>query len=177
MNTRLKSLAASITRSNWRHERTGKHTARSPSSAAENTAPPIPHHDRGWRVFRTFAVHQAGHPSVVALMGSTLSQGQADLVTRHFDRVLLTLDGDKAGQDGTAVITSILVRRLRVTTISLKEDTQPDQLASGEIQRVVWNHSNLVGEGSAHENGASERTSSATSARCQEANGRHVMHS
>jgi hypothetical protein len=47
--------------------------------------------------FDTLAVHQAGYPAVVGLMGSTLSRYQADLLATHFDRVVLMLDGDEAG--------------------------------------------------------------------------------
>ena len=52
--------------------------------------------------FDALAVHQAGYPAVVALMGSTLSRQQGDLLTTHFDRVLLMLDGDEAGRHGAA---------------------------------------------------------------------------
>jgi DNA primase len=47
--------------------------------------------------FDTLAVHQAGYPAVVGLMGSTLYRYQADLLATHFDRVVLMLDGDEAG--------------------------------------------------------------------------------
>jgi hypothetical protein len=52
------------------------------------------------RFFDTLAVHQAGYPAVVGLMGSTLSRCQTDLLTTHFDRVDLMLDGADAGRLG-----------------------------------------------------------------------------
>jgi hypothetical protein len=58
-------------------------------------------------------IHQAGCRAVVALMGSTLSRHQADLLCRHFDRVLVMLDGDEAGRQGTAAIVSTLTSRVR----------------------------------------------------------------
>jgi DNA primase len=48
--------------------------------------------------FDAIAVHQACYPAVVALMGSTMSRTQADLLRSHFDRIMLMLDGDPAGQ-------------------------------------------------------------------------------
>jgi hypothetical protein len=41
--------------------------------------------------FDTLAVHQSGYPAVVSLMGSALSRWQTDLLSTHFDQVLLML--------------------------------------------------------------------------------------
>lgn len=90
--------------------------------------------------FDTFKVHQAGHPSVVALMGSSLSDRQADLLTEHFDHALLMLDGDPAGQSGTEAILEKLQTRMSITVLQLQEGVQPDQLASGEINSIVGSH-------------------------------------
>jgi DNA primase len=90
--------------------------------------------------FDAMAVYQAGHPAVVALMGSSLSRQQADLLTTHFDRVLLMLDGDEAGRHGAAAITSALAGRIDLVPILLDEGTQPDQLARTAIQHLVGVH-------------------------------------
>ena len=87
--------------------------------------------------FDSFAVHQAGYPAVVGLMGSTLSQHQADLITSHFDRAFVMLDGDEAGRLGTAVVAGVLAARMPVTAIALQDGTQPDQLTSAEIQHLM----------------------------------------
>lgn len=87
--------------------------------------------------FDTFAAHQAGYPTVVALMGSTLSRDQADLLGTHFDRVLLMLDGDAAGRHGAAAIVQTLAGRMPVTAIPLEDGRQPDQLSPGEIQQIL----------------------------------------
>lgn len=84
--------------------------------------------------FDALTVHQAGYPTVVALMGSTLSRHQADLLTTHFDRVLLMLDGDEAGREGAAAVASTLAGRIAVIPILLDEGTQPDQLAAEALQ-------------------------------------------
>lgn len=90
--------------------------------------------------FDTFAVHQAGYPAVVALMGSTLSAHQAELVSHAFDRVLLMLDGDEAGRQGTAMITRALATRTPVSVITLGEGAQPDQLAPEQVHRLIGGH-------------------------------------
>lgn len=87
--------------------------------------------------FDTFAVHQAGFPAVVALMGSTMSLRQADLLARYFDRIMLMLDGDDAGRLGAATIAEALVNRMPVTVIPLENGRQPDQLVSADIHRLV----------------------------------------
>jgi DNA primase len=87
--------------------------------------------------FDALAVHQAGYPAVVALMGSTLSRPQGDLLTTHFDRVLLMLDGDDAGRHGAAAITSTLAGRIEVIPILLDERMQPDQLAAVAIECLL----------------------------------------
>jgi DNA primase len=89
--------------------------------------------------FDTIAVHQAGYP-VVGLMGSTLSRCQADLLTGHFDGVLLMLDGDEAGRDGARSAAQALGTLVSVSTISLDDGRQPDQLAPGEIRRLITCH-------------------------------------
>jgi DNA primase len=87
--------------------------------------------------FDAIAVHQAGYPAVVALMGATLSRSQADLLTSHFDRIMLILDGDAAGQQGTAAIMNLLARQMPVAVVPLQEREQPDQLMAQEIQRLI----------------------------------------
>lgn len=87
--------------------------------------------------FDALAIHQAEYPAVVAIMGSTLSRQQTNLLTTHFDRVLLMLDGDDAGRHGAAAIASALAGRIDVVPIPLDEGTQPDQLAPVVIRRLL----------------------------------------
>ena len=90
--------------------------------------------------FDAFKVHQAGYSSVVALMGSSLSDSQADLLTEHFDHAFLMLDGDPAGQNGTEAILGKIQARMPITALRLPEGVQPDQLASGEISSIIGSH-------------------------------------
>src|SRR5437762_900296 len=48
--------------------------------------------------FDALKVHQAGHPGVVALMGSAFSQRQSELLLSRFASVTLLLDGDQPGR-------------------------------------------------------------------------------
>lgn len=90
--------------------------------------------------FDARAVHQGGYPAVVALMGSTLSRLQADLLCAHVDRVLLMLDGDAAGRHGATAIANALTERIPVTSITLDAGCQPDQLSADVIQQLVGGH-------------------------------------
>jgi DNA primase len=82
-------------------------------------------------------VHQAGYPSVVALMGSSLSDRQCEFLISHCAGVLLFLDGDKAGEDATAEIAPRLVRRMYVRVIPTPSGKQPDQLTPEEIKLLL----------------------------------------
>jgi DNA primase len=91
--------------------------------------------------FDCLKLHQAGIRSVVALMGSALYESQQRLLIDRFRHVILMLDGDAAGRRATAELTA----RLRphgaaVQVIHLAPDTQPDQMTSPELWRVLQTH-------------------------------------
>jgi DNA primase len=87
--------------------------------------------------FDTFKVHQAGHHNVAALMGSKLSDRQADLIGTYFDQVILMLDADQAGKTATTATTTALSSNLVVRVVELASATQPDQLTSEEINQLL----------------------------------------
>jgi DNA primase len=87
--------------------------------------------------FDTFKVHQAGHHNVAALMGSKLSDRQADLIGTYFDQVILMLDADEAGKAAAAAAGTALSSILVVQIVELASGTQPDQLASEEINQLL----------------------------------------
>jgi hypothetical protein len=87
--------------------------------------------------FDAAKVYQAGHDNVVALMGSTLSDAHARLLQKHCAGVLLMLDGDDAGRRATALIRDRLANTIDVAAVTLLGGTQPDQLAPGEINRLL----------------------------------------
>ena len=87
--------------------------------------------------FDALKIHQAGHPAVVALMGSSFSQRQSDLLRTHFASVTLMLDGDQAGRRAAEAIARLLWPKLRIRQIELPNGVQPDQLSSAEINVLI----------------------------------------
>ena len=82
--------------------------------------------------FDALKVHQAGH-AVVALMGTSFSQRQSELLTGHFARVTLLLDGDEPGRRAAEIIAQLLLPNLPVDRVELPNGVQPDQLSTTEI--------------------------------------------
>ena len=87
--------------------------------------------------FDTFKIHQAGHHNVAALMGSKLSDCQADLIATYFHQVILMLDADQAGKAATTAAATTLSSMIRVQSVELAPGSQPDQLASKEIDQIL----------------------------------------
>jgi DNA primase len=87
--------------------------------------------------FDCMRVHQAGFPWVVALMGSSLSDAQQNLLWRHFDRVWLMLDGDRAGRAASQAIAPRLAAGKSVALIEVPDGAQPDQLPDRDIRRLL----------------------------------------
>jgi len=87
--------------------------------------------------FDCMKIYQAGFPNVVALMGSELYEHQEELLTKHFDRAVLLLDGDEAGRAAASAIASRLTLQCFVRVVGVGDGKQPDQLSSGEIQKLL----------------------------------------
>jgi DNA primase len=82
--------------------------------------------------FDCMKVHQAGFPAI-ALMGSSLSQKQEDLLAKHFRMAWLLLDGDDAGQGAADDCLARLAQRTFVRLVRLEDGRQPDSLSADEI--------------------------------------------
>jgi DNA primase len=87
--------------------------------------------------FDCMKVTQAGFPCV-ALMGSTMSNAQENLLAQHFGHVIVMLDGDEAG----IVAAQGIADRLRqvvyqVDVVTLPDGAQPDQLSKDEPQEFL----------------------------------------
>jgi DNA primase len=87
--------------------------------------------------FGCMRISQSGFLSVVALMGSTLSDVQEEIIASTFAKAVLLLDGDNAGREATADIALRLARRTFVKVIELPEGVQPDQLSTEEIRTLL----------------------------------------
>jgi DNA primase len=87
--------------------------------------------------FDCMKVTQAGFPSI-ALMGSTMSNAQEELIRQHFAHVVVMLDGDDAGRGASAGIGDRLRRIVyQVDVVTLADGIQPDQLLEDEIYQVL----------------------------------------
>jgi DNA primase len=91
--------------------------------------------------FGCMSVWQAGFPRVVAIMGSSLSDAQEDLIVGAVQprgTVLLMFDEDGAGRVGREKAAARLSRRIDVKVIELEiEGIQPDHLPACEILAMV----------------------------------------
>jgi DNA primase len=86
--------------------------------------------------FDCMKLHQSGYRKVVALMGSTMSAAQEELIKRHTDRnsqVIVMLDEDEAGKAGREDIAVRLAKFCFVKThVFDQPGAQPDQLSAEE---------------------------------------------
>ncbi len=92
--------------------------------------------------FDAMKLFELGHPKVVALMGSSLSTAQEDLLRRHFTpdtRMVVMLDEDEAGRAARDEIATRLARWAFVRIHAFEEEgRQPEHLTADEISR--WLH-------------------------------------
>lgn len=87
--------------------------------------------------FDCVRVHQAGFPCVVALMGSSLSAPQESGLRRHFECIVLMLDGDAAGRAASEAIAARLAGWRSVQVIRVPDSRQPDQLSPSAIRQLL----------------------------------------
>ena len=90
--------------------------------------------------FGAMQLHQLGHRKVVALMGSSLSPAQEDLIRRHTDQhsqILVMLDEDDAGRSARDEIAARLAKfafvRIHVFGV---EGMQPEHLTAEQLAEV-----------------------------------------
>ena len=80
-------------------------------------------------VFNTISLWQAGFHNVVASMGTALTKEQARLAKRYADDVLISYDGDFAGQKGAIRGLEILRDEgINVRVVALPEGLDPDDV-------------------------------------------------
>jgi DNA primase len=91
--------------------------------------------------FGAMALYQHGCRKVVALMGSTLSAAQEELIKRYSNarsQVIVMLDEDEAGRTGREDIAVRLARFVFVKVhIFAEEDMKPDDLSTEEVCEVT----------------------------------------
>jgi DNA primase len=84
--------------------------------------------------FDCLKVHQAGYDNVVALMGTSVSDRQAELLDTYFRELVVMLDGDEAGWRASRVLAA---RWPAAYMARVPAGWQPDQLSSGEIAGIL----------------------------------------
>jgi DNA primase len=91
--------------------------------------------------FDCMKLHQSGYRKVVALMGSTMSAGQEELVRRHTNagsHVIVMLDEDEAGKAGREDIAVRLAKFCFVKThVFDQPGAQPDQLSAEGVVEIL----------------------------------------
>jgi DNA primase len=97
--------------------------------------------------FDCLRVHQAGYRNVVALMGSSLSEAQENLLLERFRELILLLDGDEAGRRASQQLAARLWRKISLGIVQVPSGRQPDQLSSEEIERILCGASGAPGVG------------------------------
>jgi DNA primase len=86
--------------------------------------------------FDCLTVSAAGFPCV-ALMGSSMSKAQEELIVRHFKVACILLDDDEAGREGAMDCLMRLGRRMWTWAPTLPAGKQPDMLSAEEIQALL----------------------------------------
>ena len=90
--------------------------------------------------FGCMKLHQFGCRRVVALMGSTMSAAQEDLIKHHTDRnsqVIVMLDEDEAGRAGREDIAVRLAKFVFVKVHTFEQDgQQPEDLSAEEVKQL-----------------------------------------
>jgi Toprim-like/DNA primase catalytic core, N-terminal domain len=84
--------------------------------------------------FDCLKVHQAGYGNVVALMGASVSDRQAELLDTYFGELVVMLDGDEVGWRASRVLAA---RWPAAYMAWVPAGWQPDQLSSEEIERIL----------------------------------------
>jgi DNA primase len=91
--------------------------------------------------FGCMKLHQFGCRKVVALMGSTMSAAQEELIRRHTDRnsqVIVMLDEDEAGRAGREDIAVRLAKFVFVKVHAFDEDgQQPEDMSADEVNQII----------------------------------------
>ncbi|HYW46499.1 MAG TPA: toprim domain-containing protein [Bryobacteraceae bacterium] len=87
--------------------------------------------------FDCLKVHQAGFPSVVALMGAPRSSQQEALLRGRFQRIVRMLDGDDSGRRAAETIAAQLAGKLSFQLVRVPLGQQPDQMSQPEIAALL----------------------------------------
>ena len=88
--------------------------------------------------FDVFKLHQEGYPAV-ALMGSSISKKQVELLTGLKPQLVLMFDGDKAGYRCTKEVIRALRGKRGFKVVKLRKGIQPEMLKSHDLKELLGN--------------------------------------
>jgi len=86
--------------------------------------------------FDLYRVYQAGY-ACIALMGKSISQVQEQLLISLNKKLVLMLDGDKAGREASKKTIEQLKGKVSFRVINLSNNKQPDDLTENEIRSLI----------------------------------------
>lgn len=86
--------------------------------------------------FGCMRLSEAGFPCV-ALMGSSLSDAQEDMIAGNFKSMTLLFDDDEAGEKGRGDALLRLSQRIYVCAPIVPSGKQPDTLSAEEIRELL----------------------------------------
>jgi len=87
--------------------------------------------------FKVYHLVQAGFPSTVAVMGSSLSDEQAAILVETGRPIVLFFDGNEAGQTGMRLAAAKLIRQTFVRVAPLPADKEPDDLSAEALGKTL----------------------------------------
>lgn len=92
--------------------------------------------------FDAMKIHQAGYERVVAVMGSSLSSRQEEMLYRLCEtpdeRIIILFDGDEAGKNGQRDALERLSKQLYVRAVDLGSDgVQPEHIRPDELRYML----------------------------------------
>jgi DNA primase len=91
--------------------------------------------------FDVIKLHQHGYGKVVALMGSTMSTAQEELIRQHTDKqshIIVMLDENAAGKEGRTDVAARLSQHCFVKTHTFdKPDAEPEHLTAAELMQIL----------------------------------------
>ena len=91
-------------------------------------------------VFDTLSLHQAGLPTL-GLLGIGNSYQAKELSESRFRRIILVLDGDKAGREGAKKLAEE-IKGKEVIVINLKDGLDPNDMTEKQIEYLKGNYLN-----------------------------------
>src|SRR5690606_17906317 len=83
-------------------------------------------------------LYQHGYPGV-AILGSSLSQAQVEIIKRRFWRVTIAFDGDRAGREGARKAARMLRGSVDVFVVRMPDGMDVQNMDAEELGQVFGN--------------------------------------